>query len=121
MAHKFDYLKSETELRKTNDELYNTAKTAVEWGSRPTFRGLVEIISSEVTIVTAIHNIKSNKGSKTPGVDFKTMQKDYLGKPYKWVIKDIQDAFKCSYPRKSDVNTSTNPEKLTKGLWVSLL
>ena len=26
-------------------------------------------MASEVTIVTAIHNIKSNKGSKTAGVD----------------------------------------------------
>lgn len=114
MAHKFDYLKSETELRKTNDELYNIAKTAVEGGSRPTFRGLVEIISSEATIVTAIHNIKSNKGSKTPGVDFKTMQKDYLGKPYKWVIKDIQDAFKKFIPQKIRRKYIDKPGKADK-------
>jgi len=68
MAQKFDYIKSEAELRKTIDELYNIARTAVKGGNRPSFRGLIEIIASETTIVTAIHNIKSNKGSKTPGV-----------------------------------------------------
>lgn len=31
--------------------------------------GLVEAMAHEVTIVTAIHNIKSNKGSKTAGVE----------------------------------------------------
>lgn len=100
MAQEFDYLKSEAELRKKIDELYGIAKTLVKGGNRPSFRGLIEIIASETTIVTAIHNIKSNKGSKTPGVDSKTMQKDYLEKPYKWVIKDIQGAFKKFTPQK---------------------
>ena len=100
MAQKFDYLKSEAELRKTIDELYSIAKTAVKENNRPSFKGLVEIMASEATIVTAIHNIKSNKGSKTPGVDSKTMQRDYLEKPYKWVINDIQSAFKKFIPQK---------------------
>lgn len=51
-------------------------------------------MSAEATIITAIHNIKSNHGSETPGVDFKTMRKDYLERPYQWVIQDIQNAFK---------------------------
>jgi RNA-directed DNA polymerase len=75
MAQQFDYLKSETELRKTIDELYNIAKREVKVGNRPSFKGLIEIIASETTVVTAIHNIKANKGSKTPGVDSKTMKK----------------------------------------------
>ncbi len=114
MAQKFDYLKSEAELRKTTDELYNIAKTAFEVGNRPSIRGLVEIISSETTIVTAIHNIKSNKGSKTPGVDFKTMQKDYLEKPYKWVIEDIQNAFKKFTPQKIRREYIDKPGKAEK-------
>jgi RNA-directed DNA polymerase len=65
MAQKFDYLKAEAELRMIIDELYNISKTAMKEGKRPSIKGLVEIISSETTIVTAIHNIKSNKGSKT--------------------------------------------------------
>lgn len=100
MAQQFDYPKSETELRSTLDALYQEAKTAYEDGGRPSFKGLIEIMSAEATIVTAIHNIKSNKGSKTPGVDNKTMQKDYLQKPFKWVIGDIQNAFGWYKPQK---------------------
>ena len=33
------------------------------------FKGLLEVITSEAVILTAIHNIKSNKGSKTVGID----------------------------------------------------
>lgn len=114
MAQKFDYLKSEAELRKTLDELYNIAKTALEEGNRPSIRGLVEIISSEATIVTAIHNIKSNKGSKTPGIDSKTMQKDYLEKPYNWVIADIQSAFAKFTPQKIRREYIEKPGKAEK-------
>jgi retron-type reverse transcriptase len=114
MAQKFDYLKSETELRKTMDELYDLAKTALEEGKRPSIRGLVEIMSSEATIVTAIHNIKSNKGSKTPGVDSKTMQRDYLEKSYKWVIADIQSALEKFTPQKIRREYIDKPGKAEK-------
>ncbi|KUO72331.1 MAG: group II intron reverse transcriptase/maturase [Desulfosporosinus sp. BRH_c37] len=114
MAQKFDYLKSEAELRKTVDELYDIAKKTLEQGKRPSIRGLVEIISSEATIVTAIHNIKSNKGSKTPGVDSKTMQRDYLEKPYKWVIEDIQSAFVKFTPQKIRREYVDKPGKTEK-------
>lgn len=100
MAQQFDYLKTETELREILDELYATSKNAYEKGKRPSIKGLVEIITTETTIVTAIHNIKSNKGSKTHGADNKTMQEDYLQKPFKWVIKDIQNAFVNYKPQK---------------------
>ena len=53
----------------------------------------VEIMSAEATITTAIHNIKSNHGSETPGVDGKRMRRDYLQKSHQWVIHDIQKAF----------------------------
>ena len=100
MAQKFDYLESEAELRKTLDRLYNISKSAKIEGKRPSIKGLVEIMASKITIVTAIHNIKSNKGSKTPGIDSKTMQNDYLEKTYEWVIEDIQNAFKKFIPQK---------------------
>ena len=54
---------NETELKQTLDFLYKKSQEGVS------FTGLVEAMSNEVTIVTAIHNIKSNKGSKTAGVD----------------------------------------------------
>ena len=114
MAQEFDYLKSETELRKTTDKLYSMAKTSVKGGNKPSFKGLIEIMASEITIVTAIHNIKSNKGSKTPGTDSKTMQKDYLEKPYKWVIKDIQDAFRRYIPQKIRRKYIDKPGKAEK-------
>ena len=93
MAQQFDYPKTETELRTLLDELYLQSKKAREEGKYPSFKGLLEIMSAETTIITAIHNIKSNHGSDTPGVDNKTMRKEYLEKPYKWVINDIQRAF----------------------------
>ncbi len=93
MAQQFDCPKTETQLRSIQDALYQQSKTAFDAGKRPAFRGLLELMSAETTIMTAIHNIKSNKGSETPGVDFKTMRKDYLQKPFDWVINDIQSAF----------------------------
>jgi len=94
MAQQFDSPKTETQLREIQDKLYQHSKEFYDAGGRPAFKGLLEIMSAEPTIVTAIHNIKSNKGSETPGVDFKTMPRDYLERPYQWVIKDIQNAFK---------------------------
>ena len=71
-------------------------------------------MASKITIVTAIHNIKSNKGSKTPGIDSKTMQKDYLEKTYKWVIEDIQSAFIKFTPQKIRREYIDKPGKIEK-------
>lgn len=114
MAQQFDYPKSETDLRVTLDALYHTAKTAHENGGRPSFKGLIEIMSAQATIITAIHNIKSNKGSKTPGVDNKTIQKDYLQKPFNWVIQDIQNAFARYIPQKIRRRYIDKPGKAEK-------
>lgn len=100
MAQQFDYPKTETELLKIQDELYQHSKEAYDTGKRPAFKGLLEIMSAESTIITAIHNIKRNHGSETPGVDSKTMRKDYLQKPFPWVIQNIQKAFKQYKPQK---------------------
>lgn len=100
MAQQFDYPKTETQLREIQDKLYQHSKEVYNAGGRPAFKGLLEIMSAEPTIITAIHNIKSNHGSETPGVDSKTMRKDYLQKPFPWVIKDIQKAFRHFEPQK---------------------
>ena len=100
MAQQFDYPKTETQLREIQDQLYQHSKEVYDAGGRPAFKGLLEIMSAEPTIITAIHNIKSNHGSETPGVDSKTMRKDYLQKPFPWVIKDIQKAFRYFEPQK---------------------
>lgn len=93
MAQKFKAPKSETELKKIQDEMYRIISKCIESKEIPKFKGLVEIMSSEVVIMTAIHNIKANKGSKTPGIDQKIIDKDYLQKDYYEVVTDIQNSF----------------------------
>ena len=100
MAQQFDFPETETQLREIQDKLYQHSKEVYDAGGRPAFRGLLEIMSAETTITTAIHNIKSNRGSETPGVDSKTMRKDYLQRSHRWVIKDIQSAFRHFEPQK---------------------
>ena len=60
---------SETEMNRTLDFLYQKSKEGVS------FTGLLEAVVSDITIVTAVHNIKSNKGSKTAGIDQNRMNK----------------------------------------------
>ena len=100
MAQQFDYPKTETQLREIQDKLYQHSKEAHDAGGRPAFKGLLEIMSAKATIITAIHNIKSNHGSETPGADSKTMSMDYLQKPFLRVVKDIQSAFRHFEPHK---------------------
>ena len=99
MAQQFDYPRTETQLREIQDKLYQHNKEVYDTGGRPAVKGLLEIMSAEATIMTAIHNIKSNHGSKTPGVDSKTIR-DYLQRPFPRVVKDIQSAFKHFEPQK---------------------
>ena len=98
MAQQFDVPKNEIQLRQTLDELYRMSKEAKEKGERPAFKGLVEIMASDVTIMTAIHNLKSNHGSETPGVDGKTMRVNYLHRSPNKVIKEIKEAFNNFVP-----------------------
>jgi len=102
MEHKFDYLKEppkdEAQLRKLLDYFYLKSKQALENNDSPRFKGLLEIISSEIVILTAIHNIKSNKGSQTPGCDGLTMQEDILNEDYNQIITTIQNKLKQYKP-----------------------
>ena len=114
MAQQFDSPKTETQLREIQDKLYQHSKEVYDTGGRPAFKGLLEIMSAEATIVTAIHNIKSNHGSETPGVDFKTMRKDYLERSHSWVIRDIQNAFKHFEPQQIRRKYIDKPGKAEK-------
>ena len=67
-------------------------------GQGVSFTGLVEAMVNEVTIVTAVHNIKSNKGSKTAGVDKIKMDK-YLQMPKDELILLIQSCFRNYRPK----------------------
>jgi len=114
MAQQFDFPETETQLHEIQDKLYQHSKEVYDAGGRPAFKGLLEIMSAEATIITAIHNVKSNHGSETPGVDFKTMRKDYLQKPFPWVINDIQSAFKHFEPQKIRRKYIDKPGKAEK-------
>ena len=111
MAQQFDCPKTETELRTLLDELYQQSRKARQEGKYPAFKGLLEIMSAETTIVTAIHNIKSNHGSDTPGVDNKTMRREYLQKPYRWVLTTSRELLKSLKHRKYAGNILTNRGK----------
>ena len=84
-------IESETELKSILDQLYTVAKQAIEAGRQPKFKDLLELAKSEVTIITAIHNIKSNHGSKTAGTD-DVIIPDILEKQYPEVILMVQNA-----------------------------
>lgn len=83
---------SETELNKILDFLYAKSKQGAS------FTGLLEAAANEVTIITAIHNIKSNPGSRTAGIDNMKMNK-YLQMPKEKVIGIVQNCFKGYHPK----------------------
>ena len=82
----------EADLKRLQDLLYEKS------GQNVSFTGLLEAMSHEVTIVTAVHNIKSNKGSKTAGVDKMKMDK-YLQMPKEDLIQLIQSQFANYKPK----------------------
>lgn len=84
--------KNESELKILLQELYKESKLKYESHKTGNFNGLLEIIMSEANILTSIHKIKSNKGSKTPGIDGKDIN-DYLQRDYEEIIGEIQSKF----------------------------
>lgn len=99
MAQQFVSPETESKLRIILDQLYAESKAKSTDGGKPSFRGLLELISAEPTIVTAIHNLKANKGSQTTGSDEETMQQDILEKDYQKVISRVQSALKKYQPK----------------------
>lgn len=73
--------------------MYEIAVKAKNDGNRPSFKGLIEIMTSEVVILTAIHNVKANKGSYTPGCDGEVIDSDILEKDYETIISKIRSNF----------------------------
>ena len=76
---------TEAELNKLLQDLYLEVKTNYENRKESNVTGILEIVASEPNIISAIHKIKSNKGSATAGVDNQTIG-DYLTKSYDEVI-----------------------------------
>jgi RNA-directed DNA polymerase len=93
------YLASEFDLKNLLDSLYAQTKTALNQGQNPQFKGLLAYMKSEVTILTAIHNIKSNKGSQTPGSDGETMREHILEQDYPEIITRVQQSLTFHQPK----------------------
>ena len=74
---------SEKDLKSFQDFLYKKSKQNMA------FTGLIEAISNEQTITTAIHNIKSNTGSKTSGIDKAKIDK-YLQMPKQYLMELVK-------------------------------
>lgn len=83
---------SERELREKLDFIYEKSK------SGSSFHGILEVASNEVTIITAIHAIKSNSGANTAGVDRRKMDR-YLQMDRSKLISLVQSAFQNYQPK----------------------
>ncbi|QUH21520.1 reverse transcriptase domain-containing protein [Alkaliphilus sp. B6464] len=81
-------VENEQQLQNTLDLIYKNSKSDAE------IYDIIELMKNEQTIITAIHNIKANKGSKTAGIDKKEI--DYYlqmdnNKLLKLIIKAIEN------------------------------
>lgn len=108
-------LSSQYDLKNLLDRLYAETKTAQNRGIHPSFKGLLEYMKSEITILTAIHNIKSNKGSGTPGSDEETMWELILEKDYPQVISRVQQSLSGISPSLFAGSISRNTGKRKPG------
>lgn len=98
MAQEFDYLESENQLRLTLDQMYDQTKQRIGAKKLPRFTGLLELITSEAVILTAIHNMKSNKGSNTPGSDGETIRPHFLHSSYPRIITKVRQTLQNYKP-----------------------
>ena len=120
MAQKSVYLnlRDETELKSILDGFYATTKQAIEKGTMPSFKDLLELAKSEVLITTAVHNIKSNHGSNTAGTDGEIIN-DILQKQYLEVIQGVKNGLDNYNPyllRRKWIDKPGKPEKRPLGI-----
>lgn len=100
MEQQSNYLKTEQELKNKQDELYQkTFESIQQKGQSIGHKDLLELMTSEATIITAIHRIKANKGSRTAGSDHKLMKPDVLQKDAPEVIKLVKESFQNYRPK----------------------
>jgi len=85
-------VESEAQLKEKLDFIYAKSKEG------RSFHGLWELAFNPITIVTAIHNIKSNKGAKTPGIDDQNINQ-YLQMPHEELIELVIKTAKNYYPK----------------------
>jgi RNA-directed DNA polymerase len=91
-VHLNDKFSTETELKEKLKFIFKESQKGKG------FSGIHEVAFHEVTITTAIHNIKSNRGSKTAGVDQIKMDK-YLQMDKNALIHLIQTKIKIYKPK----------------------
>ena len=84
-------IKCDTDLITVQDTLYEHSR------NNKSFTGLLELINNKIVIVTAIHNIKANKGAYTKGIDGKTIA-EFLHMEYEMVIKLVQEGIRRYKP-----------------------
>ena len=90
---------TEKELNELLQNMYLTAKSRYELRQECNFTGILEIIASEPNIVSAVHKIKRNKGSHTPGVDEKVID-DCLHMQYDELVEMVRGKLKDYHPDK---------------------
>lgn len=61
--------KTESELKGILQSLYEISKQDYENDKENNFTGILEVITSEPNILSAIHKIKGSRGRNTPGMD----------------------------------------------------
>ena len=89
MSQKLNQPENENELRIILDSLYSQTKELINQGDIPRFKGLFEVASSKTAIISAIHKVKANKGSKTAGSDNIVIE-DILTKDLEEVVRLVQ-------------------------------
>ena len=82
--------KTESEFRRLQDNFYTKTKETIVNNEKPSFKGLLEMMKSDAVIVSAIHKIKGNKGSKTPGSDGLVIEQIII-KDYPEVINMVRN------------------------------
>ncbi|MDO4757116.1 MAG: group II intron reverse transcriptase/maturase, partial [Parabacteroides sp.] len=90
---------NEKELNELLQTMYLTAKQNYDKRQKSNFTGILEIIASEPNIVSAIHKIKGNKGSRTAGVDGKIIN-DCLNMKYDELLEYIRKKLYDYHPDK---------------------
>ncbi|UZQ84256.1 group II intron reverse transcriptase/maturase [Thermoanaerobacter sp. RKWS2] len=85
-------VENETQLKEKLDLIYAKSKEGRN------FHGLWELAFNPITITTAIHNIKSNKGAQTSGIDRLNMDY-YLQMPYENLIELVMQTAKNYQPK----------------------
>lgn len=93
MEQELDIPTTIDDITAITDKMYATTKERISNNQDIKFNGLLEIVTSKPVILKAIHNIKSNKGSNTSGIDNKTMQDDVLEREYKGVLREFNRRF----------------------------